>query len=172
MSGGPLPQYVEPFRLCDANAHLAGTVPAQRLQRIREFSVGQTADLSVDLRFRRDAEGRNRLDGSFDTVISTRCERCLEELSLPLHGEFALLLVSAGSDVPETSEDVDILEIEDERLVLATLLEEEVMLAVPDYPVHGHCEMVRYDRDAGASTVQPAEKANPFDALAALKKKD
>lgn len=173
MSAGPLPHYIDPFRLCDARTRLSGIIPADRLERIREFSLGQiVADVAVDLTFRRDAEGRNRIDGIVDTVLETRCERCLERLSLPVHAEFSLLAVSAGATAPETTEDVDIVEVEDEQLLLAPLVEEEVMLVVPDYPVHEQCEMVAYDREAGASTVKAPEKANPFDALAALKKKD
>lgn len=172
MSSGPLPLYVEPFRLCDANARLAGKLPGQRLERIREFSVGQIADVDVDLQFRRDEEGRNRIDGTLDTVIVTRCERCLGELTLPLHAEVALLVVAAGASAPEVSGDLNLVEAEDERLQLATLVEEEVLLAVPDYPVHEHCEMSGYERGAASAPAQPENSANPFDVLAALKKKD
>lgn len=172
MSRGPLPLYVEPFRLCDADARLSGRVSAARLERIREFSLGQIDGVDVDLHFRRDEEGRNRIDGTLDAVLDTHCERCLERLSLPLHADIELLVVNAGSSVPETADGLDIVEVEEGRLLLATLVEEEVLLAVPDYPVHEHCEMVGYERGAEGVPAKPEAKENPFDVLAALKKQD
>lgn len=172
MSRGSLPQYVEPFRLCDANASVAGRLAAARLERISEFSLGQIEDLNVALSFWRDEDRRCRISGTVDTVLHTRCERCLDALALPLHAEVSLLAIRAGSDAPETRDDVDIVEVDDERLLLVPLVEEEVLLALPEYPVHEHCDMVGYDRDAGAGKGEPAAsegKANAFAALAALK---
>lgn len=171
MSRGSLPQYVEPFRLCDADARLAGRLAASKLERISEFSLGQIEDVNVELRFWRDDDRRCRISGTVDTVLQTHCERCLEPLSLPLHAEVALLAVRAGSDAPETSEDVEIVEVEDERLLLAPLVEEEVLLALPQYPVHAQCEMISYDRRVGAPEGEAAhqKKESAFAALASLK---
>ncbi|MFZ5755517.1 MAG: YceD family protein [Pseudomonadota bacterium] len=151
---------------------MSGRLAAEQLERIREFSVGTTDGIDVSLSFRRDEEGRNRISGTVDTILHTRCERCLEPLVLPVHGDVDLLVIAAGADVPESAGDLNIVEIEDERLTLAGLVEEEVLLAVPQFPVHEACDMVAYDREAGSSTAQPAAKANPFDVLAALKRKD
>lgn len=172
MSRGSLPLYVEPFRLCDADGHLSGGVTAAQLQRISEFDVGTTDDVEVVLHFSRDAEGRNRVNGTVDTVVHTTCERCLQPLDVKLHADVALMLMAAGGKVPETVEDVNIVEVEDERLSLVTLVEEEVLLALPQFPMHEACDMVAYDRDSGAAKAKPEQKANPFDVLAQLKQKD
>lgn len=148
-------------------------MPAERLERIREFSLGQISQVEADLHFRRDEEGRNRVDGTLDALLQTRCARCLEPLDLPLHADFALLLVSAGSAAPGTGDEVDVVEVEDERLLLAPLVEEEVLLVTPEYPVHGHCEMAWYERGASGVESRPAEKKeNPFGVLSALKKNE
>lgn len=172
MSSGLLPIYVEPFRLCDANGSVAGRLVPARLERIREFSVGTTDAVDVTLNFRRDEEGRNRIGGTVDTVLHMRCERCLEPLTLPVHAEVDLLVIAAGAPVPESAGELNIVEVVDERLELAGLVEEEVLLAVPQFPVHESCDMVAYDREAGSSQAKPAPKANPFDVLAKLKQKD
>lgn len=172
MSRGSLPLYVEPFRLCDANGRVTGRLAAEQLERIREFSVGTTDGVDVDLKFRRDEEGRNRISGTVDTVLHMQCERCLEPLDLPVHGDVDLLVIAAGTPVPESAGELNVVEIVDERLTLADLVEEEVLLAVPQFPVHESCDMVAYDREAGSSQEKPAPKANPFDVLAKLKQKD
>lgn len=171
MSRGSLPIYVEPFRLCDAGATLAGRLMDTQLERIREFSVGTTDGIDINLVFRRDEEGRNRIGGTIDTVLHTTCERCLGALDLEVHVDVSLLLVAAGASVPETADDENIVEVEEERLLLLPLVEEEVLLAIPQFPVHEQCDMVAYDRAAGATQAKPEAKANPFDVLAALKRK-
>lgn len=172
MSRGTLPLYVEPFRLCDANARISGKLAASQLERISEFSVGTTDDVEVVLGFSRDADGRNRITGTVDTVVHTTCERCLKPLDIEVHVDIALMVVAAGSVAPETVEDVDIVQVEEERLSLAPLVEEEVLLALPHFPAHASCDMVAYDRGAGGSAARPQQKVNPFDVLAKLKQKD
>jgi uncharacterized protein len=172
MSRGPLPLYVEPFRLCDAGARLSGKLAAARLERISEFAVGTADDADVELHFSRDAEGRNRINGTVRTVVHTTCERCLEPLDLDVDAVVALMAVAVGGKVPETVEDVNIVEVEDERLSLVALVEEEVLLALPPFPVHGSCDMVAYDRGEERVVVKEQPKANPFDVLAKLKQKD
>lgn len=170
MSRGSLPLYVEPFRLCDANTRVSGNLVAAQLERISEFAVGTADDVNVVLDFSRDADGRNCISGTVDTVVHTTCERCLGALDIPVHATVSLVAIAVGGKVPETEDDVDIVEVEDERLALAPLVEEEVLMALPQYPVHESCDMVAYDRAAGGATVKPEQKANPFDVLAKLKK--
>lgn len=172
MSRGSLPIYVEPFRLCDAGASVSGRLAEKQLERIREFSVGTTDGIDVTLKFWRDEEGRNRIGGTIDTVLHTKCERCLGPLDLKVHADVALLAISAGAPLPETDDELNIVEVEEERLLLAPLVEEEVLLAIPRFPAHDSCDMVAYDREAGSSQAKPEAKGNPFDVLAALKRKD
>lgn len=172
MSAGYLPPFLEPFRLCDAHARITGRVEGARLGRLREFSVGESSDIDVDLQFSRDAEKRARVTGTVDGSVRLTCERCLGLLDFPVHAEVSLLAIPAGTEVPELADDPDILEVEDERASLATLVEEEILLALPQYPVHDDCDMVPYDRGAEADAGRQDEKPNPFAALAKLKQKD
>ena len=172
MSRGSLPLYVEPFRLCDANARVSGGLVAEQLERISEFAVGTTDGAQAELFFSRDAEGRNRITGTVATVVHTTCERCLGPLDIVVNADVDLLVIAAGAKVPETAEDVNIVEVEEERLALPALVEEEVLLALPQFPVHESCEMIAYDKGAEKKVVVPEQKANPFDVLAHLKRKD
>lgn len=183
---GSLPIYVEPFRLCDGNARVQGHLPATRLQRISECAdttgAGTTSGAEVDLLFRRDDEGRNRIAGTVDMVVGRTCSRCLEPLDVPVHVQVDLLVLAAGTPVPESAEDLDIVEVVDGRLALVDLVEEEVLLALPQFPAHESCDMVAYAREAGdrhagapdpeSVAARQAEQINPFDVLAALKQKD
>lgn len=174
MSRGSLPIYVEPFRLCDGNSTVTGRLEDSQLERIREFSVGTTDGIDVTLAFHRDEEGRNRIGGAIDTVLHTTCERCLGALDLPVHIDVSLLLLAAGASPPATDDDVNIVEVEDGQLLLLPLVEDEVLLALPQFPAHESCDMVAYDRSAGAAQAKPEAKTkpNPFDVLAALKRKE
>jgi len=172
MSSGTLPLFVDPFRLADAQGRLTGALPAGRCERIREFSLGSIRDVDVDLAFARDRDKLARITGHVSTVITVKCERCLEPLELSLAADVDLVAIAPGQAVPASAGEVDTVEADESRLMLAPMVEEELLLSMPPFPAHADCGMVEYDRDAG-STEEPAEKkANPFAALAGLKRED
>lgn len=171
MSSGTLPQFVDPFRLADAQGRVTGVLPAGRCERIREFSLGSIRDVDVDLSFSRDRDKLARIEGHVATTITVACERCLKPLELALAADVDLVAIAPGQTVPESAGEVDTVDVEESRLLLAPMVEDELLLALPPFPTHENCDMVDYDR--GPAAQEPAEKkASPFAALAGLKRKD
>ena len=63
-------------------------------------------------------------------------------------------------------EDADYLVVPEQGVVLAEIIEDELLLNVPYTPMHEDCDALSYKQDDVAAPV----KENPFQVLAALKK--
>lgn len=145
---------------------LRGEVPVAELQRARDLLSSGEGVVHYELSGRIDEAGkpvlRLELAGRFRMV----CQRCLEEMDYPLALETELELVAderSLKPIEEEGESADMV-VADKEMDVASLVEEEIILGMPMSPRHpeGQC---------GGAAAAPAEsKANPFAALAALKK--
>ena len=103
------------------------------------------------------------LDLAVRGVLRLRCQRCLEPMEFPIDLNSRFLLVEAGQDWPddELEEDrFDAIEA-NKAMDLWTLVEDDVLLALPIAPRHEDCAQL-------AAAPKHAD-ALPFAALAGLK---
>jgi len=124
----------------------------------------QMSQLSCRLRGGRGEDGKLCLWLSVSGELSLNCQRCLQPLQLPLQFESRLLLVPSGAPWPDeelVDDSADAIEALSEQS-LASLVEEEVMLALPLAPRHEVCAL-----PAGGGT--DARPASPFAALVRIK---
>jgi uncharacterized metal-binding protein YceD (DUF177 family) len=109
---------------------------------------------------------------TFSGILTVSCDRCLENLDIPVEGE-ELLSVRFGKapDEPEeeNTEDIIYVNAEDEEIDLTDYVYESICLALPIQRVHANdangkslCnpEMLKY-----ISNSQITEKKSPFDIL-------
>jgi len=108
-------------------------------------------------------EGRDMLEVSLQGVCTLICQRCLSELKYPVKLVARLWLLPADKlDEAEENDEIDAIEAES-RLDVLALIEEEMLLGLPFAPRHDEGECA-----PAANDLQ--QKANPFAALAGLKK--
>ncbi len=143
---------------------LERSVGFDELPRLADLLTTTVGRLSVRLEGWRDDVGKSwlRLDVVGEPVLC--CQRCLGGVSFPLEIRSRLQLIAPGEDWPDddlVDDSADAIAA-DEALVLLSLIEDEVLLALPIAPRHEQCESPL----ASAST----HGASPFAALAALKK--
>lgn len=105
------------------------------------------------------------LIGEANCIVTVRCQRCLEPFELTLQASLRLGVVrdeAAGQRLPDDME--PLLCAQGQEVAVAELIEDELLLALPDYPRHadGQCQ-------PATVPAQPAAKRQPFAALATLK---
>jgi uncharacterized protein len=117
-----------------------------------------------------------------ETIATVQCQRCLEAVDIPLALDRAFRFVAdetTAATLDAELEDADVL-VDDGPFDLLTLIEDELLLALPIVPMHDTCpESVNFDRgialpDAAgeaAGNHNPAVSEHPFAALAALKRR-
>jgi uncharacterized protein len=143
---------------------LERSVGLDELPRLADVLVETTGFLSVRLEAWRDDEGKSwlQLDVTGEPVLC--CQRCLAGVTFPLRIKSRLQLMAPGEEWPDddlVDDSTDAIEAE-KALVVLSLIEEEVLLALPIAPRHEQCEP-----PSGSAT---ENGPSPFAALAALKK--
>ena len=161
---GTIPSYVEPARLVDRQITLEGVVKADSMQRL--------AALQVKLQFARDEQGIGTMHGHYQTNAPLICQRCLEQVVIPLDSECDVGFVEtdeAAKQLPRLYEPVIVGE---EPLDLISLIEDELLLALPAVPMHPQdtCQHPPGYRPETAEPEEKSEKPNPFSVLAKLKR--
>lgn len=134
---GRLPESIDPYDWAKAGRELVGRLPLAELGRLSGSLVTDQGSVEVALSFAASSPGQPTLTGQVACDVTLRCQRCLEPLSLRLHAPVKLAVVSsdaAAARLPSRYEPVVCRP--GEQLMLADLVEDELLLALPDYPQH------------------------------------
>jgi uncharacterized protein len=153
---------------------LSGQVPTEAMLRLRELGVGCAPEVAVSLSLSVERKGLRVVRGSAQATLTVPCNRCLEPVAWPVDTRFCLALVAndeeASDDWPS---DMEPYVVEGERLVLAGLIEDEIILALPALVAHEDAQACTlYQQYRQESNVDPADegsKPNPFAVLSTLK---
>jgi uncharacterized protein len=156
---------IDSLEFAHGGKELRGDVQVVELGRLADSVYDCSGTLQYTLVGHTDGRQRPRLRLRVAGAIGLRCQRCLGKLPYQVALDASLLLLSedSGSDTAEV-EDLDAVAA-DPALDVWSLVEDEVLLALPIAPRHpeGECELVAgADRDRAAS---------PFAVLAGLKQK-
>ncbi len=172
MSEATLPHLIEPGKWADREALLDAVVPLRRFARLLEGALGHEGDVSVKLRFVRDARGLPHLAGQLGTVLRLTCQCCLDAVTVPVAADVDVYLLSDEAYADRLSEDEDYVVFSDGHLDFPELLEDELILALPLVARHEDCEPQAIFSEPEEVVAAPVKKENPFQVLASLKLPD
>lgn len=171
-----LPDRVDPFRLCDGAQSFQGRLPLASLPRLSESLVSTEGAVSYRIDCDRDERRRARLRGSADAELTVVCQRCMGPMCLPVHVEFQLAVVTGHDEAALLPDEYDPLLLEeDEVLRLASVIEDELILALPVAPLHSVSECSEDPADWSLTDIEPEtalQRENPFAILAGIKHPD
>ncbi|MEN9982672.1 MAG: hypothetical protein RI918_641 [Pseudomonadota bacterium] len=178
--------------LAQANGYLKGQNSLQKYERLRQESCRLEADLTASESIVWQAEGEliesvsDNVGGSVkvkpqvwlhlsaQTHLPQTCQRCLGEVStyLAFDRSYRFVADEATAEAEDDECEEDLLAISRE-FNLSELIEDELLMALPQVPMHDVCpvqpKMAAIDAEFEALGVEG--KPNPFAALAALKAK-
>ena len=164
MSPDPGQQQHEVAALAADNAVLETEIALADLERIRPLLRRDAGMARGQFRFHRES-ARAVAEGHVSAMLTLTCQRCLEEMAWPVDTDSRLAFVAnaTSAEVADSREPVIAV---DGQVSLATLIEEELLLALPLAPMH---------RDAGDCHARPEPQADqsrhkPFAGLRDLMK--
>ena len=170
MFSGQLPHYVEPRKLADQGGLISGQTTVSALPRLSDFEHSQDQPVLVALTFERDADdGQRIVHGTVSTELVLTCQRCLEPVACAVTAEVMLALVWSEEDIKALPERYDPLLVAEDKMPLAPLLEEELLLALPLVATHEQCPTRLPGGDEPEDTASAERADNPFAVLADLK---
>ncbi len=143
---------------------LERSVGLDELPRLADLLSTTAGCLSIRLEGWRDGDGKSWLQLGIAGEPVLCCQRCLGGVKFPLLIKSRLQLLAPGEEWPDddlVDDSADAIAAE-KALAVLSLIEDEVLLALPIAPRHEQCESPRGNASQQGSS--------PFAALAALKK--
>ena len=144
---------------------LAGFVDPESMPRLLEVVTSRPSPIAYRIAFARDASGRPRMSGRAEGVLPLVCQRCLENFEWKFDSRFESLVVGHER---EESRGLDAVVCSGGRIELESVIEDELLLALPNAPVHtfGTCEAPPIRTGGDRS---PSRSTSPFAALRELR---
>ncbi len=181
MSNAELPRSVDPHRVAEAGAEQTGTVPLIRLKRFQSavLSVPETGTCRVRLVFSRDSQRRRIVQGSLEAEVELQCQRCLGGMMALVSSSFELGIVSSDEQARQLPSELEPFVAGEDSADLWTLVEDELLLALPAYPLHERADCPATSElealepgsdEVGHESEVDERRENPFKILEGLKK--
>lgn len=143
---------------------LRGTIPVAGLERLADLLSARSGVLAWECVGRQDRDGRGRIRLRVSGRLEMTCQRCLGALLWSCEVDTEYLLVGEGAPWPE--DDLENAECDaipaSAGMSLWSMVEDEVLLALPIAPRHQDCRLPGPDGNK--------EATSPFAALAGWKK--
>lgn len=164
----PFPRQGDPRKFAQQGVTLEGFIPVAELPRLVAAAEASSGEITVELAFSINEEGKRVVTGNAQGDVSLVCQRCLEPVSVPVECDISLAIVwdeEAAKALPDyldpwiTGEGVaDFYE----------MIEEELLLNLPAVAYHSEpCIDTRLY--SSGQPVEVKETKNPFKVLEQLK---
>ncbi|MCL6711510.1 YceD family protein [Pseudomonas sp. R2.Fl] len=159
---------LDAWRMVAARRSFEGRLPLSSMKRLQGLLNDTDGEARYTIEFDQDALRVPYVELRIEAQLPLVCQRSLQRFLLPVSLVQRLGLVRDEADEAALPPDYEALLVpEDGMLHPADLVEDELVLAVPVVPVNPESDAV--ERDWPAQEEELA-KANPFAALASLKK--
>lgn len=138
-----LQEHIHPFRLARHGESLAGSVVPGRLPRLAQMLHQGHSRADFELKFGYDEGGQACVLGHVDATLAVLCQRCLEPMGIHVDRDVQIALVLGSAEAAAVDGRYDPLLVGDEPVSLSGLLEDELILGMPDFTRHasGECTM-------------------------------
>lgn len=160
-----LPDKCNPGLLAHRGGRLRGAFPVSTLHRFRQAVDDAGGTVRVSLDFGLDDGGRVSIKGRLRTWARVTCQRCLKPLHLRLEVMVDLLVVHSDREAEQLPRDVEALPADGDTLSLRGMVEDELLLALPMYPVHAPDLCTAPARSPSVAAVSGVVSSSPFAVL-------
>ena len=168
-----LPEYIDPLHLAEKRVELKGQIPLNRMDRLAGLLANDSGVVSVELFFGREGK-LAKIEGQIKAVLELECQNCLEVVEWPVTSAIKLGIVTSIDQANRLPEDYEPLLVEEEKILLKTLVEDELLLSAPTFPKHQHeCffhSILDNNKVDSLHHNDQLPSENPFSILAKLKK--
>jgi uncharacterized protein len=175
MAGTLIPDYVDAKKIFNQQATISGSLPVAGFTRFSELLANTSGIVEIKLEFLLDGEFRRVISGALKGDVQVLCQRCLESTTITLKDSFKLALVETESQADKLPADLEPWVCTDIKLVLADILEEQLILCMPIVSYHQeNCAptgrlILNAPETSTETSADKQDKPNPFAILQSLK---
>lgn len=171
------PDFIDPWKAADGKREFQGTMPLKRMERLSALlAPGEeavTGEAAFEARFAYDEQGTVIIDLCVEAALPLVCQRSLEPYPEAVRRRSRLAVITALSEQESLPGNYEPVLVEHGRLALQDLVEDELLLAVPQVPRNPATKFVDQSTDGNAVEPPREEKEpthRPFKGLAGLMK--
>lgn len=171
-----LPAQLDPRKVFRHGFEVEGNIAVSSLPRLRKLLLDDQGRVHASLSFGIDEERRHRVQGQVQAEVNVICQRCMQSMVQSLQDSVDLAVVNSEARMKQLPSNIDPWFCgEDDMLMLAEIVEEQLMLAMPIVTMHDNCvdigEQVRNTelKETSGEDSSGSDKRNPFAVLAGLK---
>ncbi len=163
-----LPISIRPISFSDRGKRLSGVFEISTLTRLSDMLQDTAGIVEIDVSF--EKKGRvPTIQGNIKTNLKLECQVCLSQLALSIDRNFKLGFVTSLEQADRLANDCEPFIMEAENISLVELIEDEILIALPDIPKHDYECVKREEEDLAIDNEQQQRSDNPFSVLAKLK---
>jgi uncharacterized protein len=164
------PDWVNPWKAAEGKREFSGTIALSRLRRLGPLLRDTAGEARFTARFSLDGDQRAIVHLEVSADLPLTCQASLEAFVFPVSRAIRLVIVDDVTEDDRLPEHVDPAYAVAGRVRLADLVEDELLLALPQVPRKPGLDAVCFSTDPeGAATVPSAEdRHRPFAALGSL----
>jgi len=170
------PDWISPGRAAEGKRVFSGTIPLSRMKRLAPLLVDAQGDASFVAGLKKDLENRVIIDLQVEAALPLVCQASLEVYDEQVKRQSELAVIDHESDLAELPDHYEPVKTENGRLAIASLVEDELLLGLPQIPRKPGLQIVEYS--TGGQTIESEElreggrKKKPFAALQDMLKPD
>jgi len=168
---------VDPYLQARRARHMQGNIAVAKFERLVEALYPEGAsqraegNVEIDIEFSRGVRGRPQFQLAVKAILNAECQRCLGEVSFIVNSVKKMLVVKDEAALEQVSAEFEpVLVVDEDKLSLMPIIEDELLLSLPLMVKHDDCRMA-VDADSG-EVEELEERINPFAVLGQLKGKN
>jgi len=169
------PDWISPGRAAEGKRIFSGTIPILRMKRLAGLLVDTQGEASFVAAFKTDLDKRVIIELQVEAALSLVCQASLKVYDEQVKRNSVLAVIENGSEQAELPEDYEPVETENGRLAIASLVEDELLLGLPQIPRKPGLDKIEYSTGGATFKSEQAQeevKKNPFAALQDMLKRD
>jgi uncharacterized protein len=170
-----LPEFIDPWHFAEIGKELTGLVSLTKLSRLEGILLDLEGEAEILLKFNQGKNRQVHITGYVKADLKQECQRCLEPVTISVESDVDVVVVEGYEEAELLADELEPLLAGDKRIRLNEVVEDELLLALPQVPMHpeGECKAAyeNYDGSPEQAEEEVEKKPNPFAVLKDLKSK-
>lgn len=168
------PDWIDPWKAAEGRKIFSGSMPLARMDRLGPMLVDTSGEALFTLRFSFDSQGVVTISTEVEAMLPLVCQRSLETYYAKVDRQSVLGAIENSADEQMLPENYEPVWVQNRRVALRDLVEDELLLSLPLVPVSPASVAVAWSTagDAVATPLTaPEPVTQPFADLAERLKK-
>jgi len=169
------PDWVSPGRAAEGKREFSGTIALAKMKRLAALLVDASGDAFFVAAFRSDMDKHVIIDLQVEAALPLVCQASLEGYDEQVRRRSELVVIDDENEQADLQDSYEPVLTENGRLAIASLVEDELLLGLPQIPRKPGLKKVEYSTGGSVQKSADPQRENmkkPFAALQDMLQRD